>query len=138
MKTILKMCAALLLALVINVGAPRVFFVAIGHRLLASANWVQGTQPPTYYAMLSILVSAIAALIAGGVASRFVLQHRIVFALVCGALITAQTIVRFRSTLFPPLYLDAWPVTLAPVVGMPLGAWLLEKFQKSSARSASA
>ena len=125
MKSAVRAVAGLIAAFLITEETPRLFYVLIGQRLLKASGWARGTPPPASYAVWTIAVSIVAAVIAGVIAVMIVQRARTSYVLVCGLLLTIITIIRYWSTLFPPRYLDAWPITLSPLIFMPLGAWLV-------------
>ena len=55
-----------------------------------------------------------------------------IYSLLCGSVLTLLTIIRYWDVLFPPKHVDAWPVTLAPMIFMPVGGWVVEYLKPRS------
>lgn len=125
MKYWLKAIIGLVVAFLIRAVLAMGFHQVIGQRMLDAAGWTAGTRPPTPYMTASVVVALLAAAAAGIGAALIVGRARIRHALACGVLFSGAALWANRVTLFGSPHPYEWPLILAPVIAMPLGAWLI-------------
>ena len=93
--------------------------------VMRGVSWPAGTVPPTSYMTASVLVTLIACAAAGITAALIVGRARIRTTLAYGALFTFLAFWFNRATLFADPHPYEWPLIVAPLIAMPLGAWLI-------------
>ena len=125
MRFWLKAIVGLVVAFVLNGVVTVGFQQAVGQEMLQVAGWTTGTRPPTAYMVASVTAALIAAAVAGIAAALIVGRARIRHALVAGGLFSGLAVWANRATLFANPHPYEWPLILAPLVALPLGAWLV-------------
>jgi hypothetical protein len=125
MQFVLKAVLALIAAFATRGLITTGFQNLMGRRLLESASWVPGTLPPTTYMLSAVVAAILAGVLAGGIAALIVGRARIRHAILFGALFAGLAAWGNRATLAAEPHPYEWPLILAPLVALPLGAWLI-------------
>ena len=87
--------------------------------------------------MVVAVLAALVATFVGGIVVALVMgRTRIRVALSYGALITGLGVWGSRATLFNFPHPEEWPLILAPLIAMPLGAWLIVRLKPPSLEEA--
>jgi hypothetical protein len=120
-----KIIGLFLVAFVVQGLLRSGFQQAVGQRILEASSWTPGSVPPSNYMVMSVLAALVATTIAGIVVALLMGRTRIRVALSYGALITGLGVWSSRATLFSSPHPEEWPLILAPLIAMPLGAWLI-------------
>ena len=97
--------------------------------MLEQAGWKAGMVPPTSYMVWAVIAALVAAVVAGILVALIVGRARVQHALAYGALFSAVAVWANRKTLFDNPHPYEWPLILAPLLAMPLGAWIVVYFK---------
>ncbi len=128
-KTVVKGAIGLVAAFIIQAVLRSGFQSNFGAQMLDAAAWTPGIRPPDMYMMLTVLAALAACGLAGIVSSLIVGRARFRHALVYGALFTLLAAWANRATLLESPHPYEWPLIMAPLIAMPLGAWLIIKMK---------
>ncbi len=131
MRRVLRVLGGLLAAFLVQGLIPAGFHRMVGRRMLDAADWAPGVRPPNDYMVTSVLASLVAAALAGVVAALIVRRARVRLALAFGALFTAGAAWGNRATLFDSPHPYEWPLILAPLIAMPVGAWFVTRMSST-------
>ncbi len=125
MRFALKALVAMVAAFIVLQGLTVGFYLVVGTRMLEAAAWTSGMRPPNSYVAVMSIVALAAATLAGALAALIVDRARIRSAVAYGVLFAGLAAWSNRAHLFDSHHLDEWPLILAPLIAMPVGAWLV-------------
>ena len=128
-KKVIKGAIGLVAAFVVQAALRSGFQISVGTQMLDAAAWTPGIRPPDAYMIATVLAALAACGLAGIVAALIVGRARFRHALAYGALFVALAAWANRATLLGSPHPYEWPLILAPLIAMPLGAWLIIKLK---------
>ena len=128
-KKIIKGAIALVAAFLVQAVLRSGFQSSLGSRMLDTAGWSAGIQPPDTYMVVTVLVALGACALAGIVAALIVGRARFRHVFAFAALFVMLAGWANRATLLDSPHPYEWPLILAPLIAMPLGAWLIIKLK---------
>jgi hypothetical protein len=119
MKTGLRFLGASLIAVFLTHGLGYVFYLLIGHWILAAGAHVPDTALPYDFIFATSAFGFVTGVIAGYLAARIVGQRPMTTAAAAGGIITLLAITRMRSP-----HMNEWAMQFVPLLGMLLGGAL--------------
>ena len=96
-------------------------------------QWPAGTTPTASYMVATVTVQVMACAVAGILAALVVGRARIRHAVAYGAVFSGLVLMADRTTLFSHPHPYQWPLALAPLLAVPLGAWLIVRLKPLAA-----
>jgi hypothetical protein len=124
MKRIVKAIGAMVAAYAVLRGLTIGFHVLVGMRMLDAAEWMSGTPVPVSYIVVMSAVALTAGTLAGLLVGRIIGDGALLYAIEFGALFCGLAAWAAWDSLPSGGHLDEWILVLAPLVALPLGAWL--------------
>ena len=124
-KFVLKVAIGFVLAFSVQALLRSGFHQLVGRGMLDAAGWTGGVRPPNDYMVVTVIAALLACVVAGVVAALVAGKARYRVAIAYGALFTGLTAWASRATLFDSPHPYEWPLILAALVAMPIGAWVV-------------
>lgn len=124
MKRIVEAIGAMVAAYAVLQGLTIGFHVLVGMRMLDAAGWMSGTPVPASYLVIMSAVALIAGTLAGMLVARIMEDGALLYAIEFGALFCGLAAWAAWDSLTSGGHLDEWILVLAPLIALPLGAWL--------------
>ena len=128
-KFALKVGLGVVLAFLVQALLRSGFHQLVGQGMLDAADWIPGVRPPNDYMVLTVIAALGACAVAGAVAALVAGKARYRVALAYGALFTCAAAWTSRATLLDSPHPYEWPLILAALVAMPLGAWVVVRLK---------
>jgi len=125
----LKALAGLLAAFVLQAVLRSGFQQLVGSGMLEAAAWSPGDRPPGRYMVFTVMAALTATGMAGVAAALIVGRARFRHATACGLLLAVLAGWANRATLLHSPHPYEWPLILAPLIAMPLGALLVMRLK---------